>query len=101
MGSWKMCGLSPNGLFSTSMIMGGRIILVYRLIYYHVLPTTLPEAETSIEGKREHSFTLDLKTCMVRMEHSISGGRDSGYTSSTARIFLLKRQRPVRSSPVN
>ena len=26
MGSWKMCGLSPNGLFSTSMIMGGRDI---------------------------------------------------------------------------
>ena len=25
MGSWKMCGLSPNGLFSTSMIMGGRV----------------------------------------------------------------------------
>ena len=24
MGSWKMCGLSPNGLCSTSMIMGGR-----------------------------------------------------------------------------
>ena len=25
MGSWKMCGLSPNGLVSTSMIMGGRV----------------------------------------------------------------------------
>ena len=24
-GSWKMCGLSPNGLFSTSMTMGGRV----------------------------------------------------------------------------
>ena len=26
MGSWKMCGLCANGLFSTSMIMGGRVI---------------------------------------------------------------------------
>ena len=57
-----------------------------------MLPTTLPEAEKSIERKREPSFTLDLKTSIVRMEHSISivGGGDSGYTSSTARVFFAK-----------
>ena len=40
MGSWKMCGLSPNGLFSTSMIMGGRVMklkIPWFLRYQHQL----------------------------------------------------------------
>ena len=34
----KMCGLSPNGLFSTSLIMGGRVVLGSKKMWLTKLP---------------------------------------------------------------